>query len=340
MVETPHVSVIITSYTTKRLGDIFELLDSIKAQTYTNIETIFVAERSMELYSQVQAYVQGNDIPNPKVLFNDGEPGLSAARNVGIKEAKGDIIAFVDDDVLLSHDWLEEMVKTYEDDSIIGVTGPAFPLWEDETMSWFPEEFYWILSCTGWSGWSQTREVRNVWGMNMSFRREAFEKAGLFTSDFGLRNSKRTGWVDPPSEDVDMSLRARAKTGKHIFYNPNAKVKHRVYTHRISHKFIMQRAFSVGYQRRMLKKLYPETSKYTDILSQEHQLLKRILTRLFPSIAGGFLANPVTSWHKLRVSFTVLFFVALGYYSHLLPGYFRWAGSPDYSQPPAVVPKG
>ncbi|MCL0073618.1 glycosyltransferase [Dehalococcoidia bacterium] len=178
MADRPLLSIIVTSYTTERLGDIYELLNSIKAQSYPDIETIFIAERSPELYERVKEYGEeifrdsvetGRDSveirslnldeaqPIPKnlpfkVLFNDGEPGLSAARNLGIKEAKGDIIAFVDDVVVLFSDWAEEMVKSYEDDSIIGVTGPAFPLWEDESMKWLPEEFYWYskLHCLVW----------------------------------------------------------------------------------------------------------------------------------------------------------------------------------------------
>ena len=59
---------IITSYTTERLKDIFELLDSIKSQTLltqqtqrtqSTIEVIFVAERSRELYERVKAYAEG-----------------------------------------------------------------------------------------------------------------------------------------------------------------------------------------------------------------------------------------------------------------------------------------
>lgn len=319
MAEQPLLSIIITSYTMDRLEDILGLLDSVKAQTCSNLETIFVAERSVELLNKVRSYASEKDALNLKVIFNDGETGLSAARNLGIREAKGNIIAFVDDDVVLFPDWAEEMAKAYEDDSIIGVTGPALPLWENESMSWFPEEFYWIISCTAWCDWSEMREVRNAWGMNMSFRREAFQKAGLFAANFGLCNSKRVGWVDPPSEDVDLSLRVKEKTGKHIIYNPDAKVRHRVYNHRVRQKFVMQRAYSVGYQRRMLKKLYPESDKGSDLLSQEHQLLRRILTRLFPNILKTFFTNPVTAWRKLWVTVTALTFVTLGYYSHLVP---------------------
>ncbi|MCL0036315.1 glycosyltransferase family 2 protein [Dehalococcoidia bacterium] len=50
------MSIIITSYTTERLGDIYELLNSIKAQSYPDIETIFIAEHSKELYERVKEY--------------------------------------------------------------------------------------------------------------------------------------------------------------------------------------------------------------------------------------------------------------------------------------------
>ena len=112
MAEQPLLSIVITSYTTERLNDIYELMDSIKTQTYANIETIFVAERSPELYDRVKAYLREKAVANTKMAFNEGEPGLSAARNLGIREAKGDIIAFVDDDVVLFPDWAEEMMNT------------------------------------------------------------------------------------------------------------------------------------------------------------------------------------------------------------------------------------
>jgi glycosyltransferase involved in cell wall biosynthesis len=167
MTDSPLLSIIITAYTTERLADIYELLKSIKSQTYANTETIFVVERSKQLLERISSYATENNIPNLKVLFNDGEPGLSAARNVGIKAAKGDIIAFVDDDVLLYPDWAEKMINAHRDDSIIGVTGPAIPLWEDPSMAWFPQEFYWIISCTAWDTEDCVKEVRNAWGMNI-----------------------------------------------------------------------------------------------------------------------------------------------------------------------------
>ena len=120
MKDNPLLSVVVTSYTTDRLADIYELLDSVAGQDYVNMETVFVAERSLELMERVREYADYRAIPNVQVVFNDGAPGLSAARNVGIGQAKGDIIAFVDDDVVLFPDWAQEMVKAYVDESVIG----------------------------------------------------------------------------------------------------------------------------------------------------------------------------------------------------------------------------
>jgi glycosyltransferase involved in cell wall biosynthesis len=184
--DNPLFSIIITSYTAERLNDIYELLNSIKEQTYLHTEIIFIVERSKDLMDKIHSFGVGNNIPNLNVLFYEAERGLSAARNVGIKQANGDIIAFVDDDVLLYPDWAEKMVKAYKDDAIIGVTGPAFPLWEDTSMDWFPKEFYWIISCTAWDAEDHIKEVRNAWGMNMSFKREAFKKAEVFSNEFGF----------------------------------------------------------------------------------------------------------------------------------------------------------
>ncbi|MBA7661603.1 hypothetical protein ES703_69623 [subsurface metagenome] len=316
MAGRPLLSVIITSYTTERLGDIYELLDSIKTQTYPGVETIFVAERLTELLDKVKAYASNKDTLSLKVIFNSGEPGLSAARNLAIREAKGDIVAFVDDDVVLSPDWAEEMIKAYQGDSIIGVTGSALPLWEDESMSWLPEELYWIISCTAWCQWNEVREVRNAWGMNMSFRREAFEQCGLFFNEFGFHKG-------PIAEDNEFSQRVKAKTGKNIIYCPRVRLWHRVHKYRLSPQFIKERAYWIGRSRRMLLRFYPEAEKGKDLLSQEHQLLRRIFTRLFPNILKTFFTNPVIAWRKLVATVVALTFITLGYYSYLLPPLFN-----------------
>ena len=318
MAEQPLLSIVITSYTVERLNDIYELLDSIKAQTYPNIETIFVAERSRELYDQIKAYANENGILNIKVIFNEGEQGASAARNLGMKEAQGEIIGFIDDDALLFPEWGEELVKTYEDSSIVGVTGPIFPLSKDESIDWFPTEFDWIFGCAQWLDCIEMREVRNVNGTNASFRRNALNIAGPYSVVLGPPKSERGEW-SALGEEAELSLRVRRKTGKRIVYNPKIRVYHKVSSNKLKLGFISQRAYQVGGTRRMLKTLDTSTSASKDLLNTEHQLLKRIITKLFPAILRGFFNNPIIAWRKLRVTIIALTFVTLGYYSYLFP---------------------
>ena len=307
MAEQKRLSIVITSCTTERIKDIFELLDSIKDQTYPQVETIFVAEKTHELYDQVHAYAKNNNLSNLRLIFNDTEFGLSASRNKGINEATGEIIAFVDDDTILYPDWAEEMINAYSEDSIIGVTGPAFPLWENETMAWFPEEFYWIVSCTSWNNWKTAKTVRNAWGMNMSFRKAVFEECGGFSNEYGFHKG-------PMAEDNEFSLRVRKQTGKSIMYSPNVKVWHKVYTYRLTGDFIKKRSMWIGYTRRIMRTVCKDEEMDTDLLQTENQLLKRIAVNLLPLILKGFFENRVMAWRRLAITTTVLFHVTIGYY--------------------------
>lgn len=318
--ENPLLSIVITSFTMERFKGACDLLDSIKAQTYPNIEVLYVVERSTELYDQVKAYAEEKAITNLKVLFNDGEPGASAARNLGIKNAKGELIAFSDDDVVLFPNWAEKMVETYTNDKVIAVTGPIFPLWEDSAMSWFPEELNWIVSCTSWFKPSKAVEIRHVWISNACFRREAFELAGFLDTKLGPQDSVR-GFKGnelggaTTAEDEELCLRIRQQSGKQIIFNPTVKVWHRASRERIGWKHIIRWSYWIGLSRRQVKKRYSKINVGTDVLSQEHQLLRHVFTRLFPNILKNLFKNPVIAWRQLSVTMTALFFVALGYYN-------------------------
>ncbi len=317
MTELPLLSIVVSAYTPRRLRDILELLDSIREQSYPRIETVVVVEKSAELFDRVKEYAAKNTLHPVKVIFNNnGETGLSSARNTGIKESKGDIIAFVDDDALLFPDWAEQTVKTYEDSSVIGVTGPISPRWEDGGITWFPREFDWILSCSGFSGLNRTAEVRNVYGTNMSFRREAFEKGGLFLNHLGARGGGETGKHELVGDETELSIRVRERTGKRLLFNPRARVSHRVYKYRISAAFIARRAYWEGYTKAMFRRTCRQSCG-ARLLNAEYGLLGRILTGLFPRIFRDFFINPVIAWRRLSVAVIALLFVALGYSGYL-----------------------
>jgi glucosyl-dolichyl phosphate glucuronosyltransferase len=259
---------------------------------------------------------------NTVLFFNDGEQGLSGARNKGIENSRGEIICFVDDDVVLFPDWVQSTLQTFSNDpTIIALTGPAIPLWEDDSMKWLPAELQWIVGATSFWSSNQVTEVRNVWGMNMAFRREAFEKYGCFIkrmSDFNEKGvAKRMlrncyGSV-VPHEDVELSLRITKSSGKRIVYNPRVKVLHRATKSRLRPGFIMKEALHQGCAKRMIKCLNNKTD--SNLLIRENNVLLQIFKSLLPLTIIRFPKEPYTSWRRFSLTMFTLFFLSLGYAS-------------------------
>jgi glucosyl-dolichyl phosphate glucuronosyltransferase len=317
----PKISVVIPCYTMDRFRDITELLDSLQSQSYTNIETIVVAERSPELVENINKYAYNKNYLNVQVLYNQNEWGASASRNLGIRQASGQIIAFVDDDAVPFPTWAEEMVTAYvKDGTIIGLTGPILPLWEVNSMAWFPKEFYWIFSCTYWD-WTDPTEVRNGYGTNISFRKEAFELCGYFKPFLGAKGGGESGKHEIGGEETELSLRIRHQTHKRIVYHPNIKVKHKVYSYRFTSSFIRKRAYWEGCTKAAFNKAYRFDNE--SVLSTEYKLLYRIFFRLMPSLLLLLFSHPVIALRQLWVTILALTCVAIGYLVYTVSNLFK-----------------
>ena len=94
----PCVSVIVPSY--NRENELCKLKDQLAQQTYANLEILIVDQS--DIPSNVIHKVVQNDCPNVKVLRHR-PPNTPAARNLGLLNAKGDIIVFLDDDVKIRY---------------------------------------------------------------------------------------------------------------------------------------------------------------------------------------------------------------------------------------------
>ena len=317
----PKISVVISCYTMDRFSDITKLLDSLQSQSYTNIETIVVTERSPELTENIKSYVHNKNYLNVQVLYNQNEWGASASRNLGAKQASGQIIAFVDDDAIPFSDWAEEMATAYANDStIIGLTGPILPLWEDISMAWFPKEFYWIFSCTYWD-WANPTEVRNGYCANISFRKEAFELCGYLKTSLGAKGGGESGKHEIGGEETEFSLRVRYQTHKRIVYHPNIKVKHNVYRYRFTFSNLIKRAYWEGYTKALFNKVYRFNNE--PVLSTEYKLLYRIFSRLMPGSLKLLFRHPAIALRQLGVTTLVLISVATGYLSYTISNLFH-----------------
>lgn len=264
------VSVIISTYTNERFRDVLRCVESINNQTLKPYEILLVldpVEKLVEFYKNaVPSYV--------KVVVSDGF-GLSEARNKGVVESRGDILAFIDDDAWAEETWLEKIVENYYDETIYGVGGRILPVFEGERPKWLPEELDWIVGCTYKGLPEQKTQIRNPIGANMSFRREAFEIAGLFRSEVGRYGKKLLS-----GEEAEFAMRLRKlKPDARIIYEPSAIVYHKVSKSRTKVSYAVKRAFYEGYSKAILSKDYfleAETKYFVFIIKS---ILKKLLSK-------------------------------------------------------------
>lgn len=110
--DAPRVSVVIN--TCDRGAYLADTLEGLKQQTYDNFEVILVNGPSTDDTEEVALRYN--------VRYYRAPYNISVSRNVGVKHAAGDIIAFIDDDAVPEPRWLEDLVKAY-DDPAVGAAG-------------------------------------------------------------------------------------------------------------------------------------------------------------------------------------------------------------------------
>jgi len=173
-------------------------------------------------------------------------PGLSHARNLGIQVSHGVIIAFIDDDVLVSREWLTEVRNAFQQYDPVCVGGRVLleersrPAWWDKAYDAHVGEFDRGTSVIFYEDSDQ--RLIGI-GANMMFKRIAFEKHGLFRTDMGKTpNQLNTG------EETDMVQRLR-KPNKVIIYYPNALLYHCPSAERFSKRYLRKHSYGLGWWR-------------------------------------------------------------------------------------------
>jgi len=152
-------------------------------------------------------------------------PGLDIARNCGILAAKGEVVAFTDDDVVIDSAWLAALVRNFADPMVAVVNGIALPL-ELET----PAQ-RWFESTNGFArGFVRQEHDATTLnplaagelgvGANMAIRRSAIDTIGLFDEALDCGTLTRSGG------DQEYVYRALAR-GYRVVYEPEALVWHR-----------------------------------------------------------------------------------------------------------------
>jgi len=120
-----QISVIIPTY--NRMKDVDECLDSIIVQTTLPMEVIIV-DNGIDIKTENLIKIRKNEFKEKNIILkyikNERENSLTVAKNIGVKHSAGDIISFLDDDLILDKNYDEEIMKIYkEKTNALGVQG-------------------------------------------------------------------------------------------------------------------------------------------------------------------------------------------------------------------------
>ena len=210
----PLVSIIIPTY--NRGQCLVDTLESLLLQDYPRFE-IIVVDQSTKEFPEKNKYLK--DHQNEILYFHLDKPSTPAAKNFGVQKSRGEIILFVDDDVLASKRLISAHIENYTDPWIGGVSGrvvtpgQALELKHSHVGTISP----WGTVSGGFSSLIR-QPVYNVLGCNCSWRKRAFEQVegGGFDTNF-IGNALR--------EETDLALRIQKLKWK-IIFDPLAELTH------------------------------------------------------------------------------------------------------------------
>lgn len=268
--------------------DLFEI---IVADNGSTDNTFSVIESFIERYPKLIRAVQENDIQSSY-----------AARNKGIKAAKGSIITFIDADMTVEKDWLEKVVESFKKNQpdclvcnvkVITVRKSVFALY-DKMVS-FPIEHY-------------VKEMHFTPVGCLTIYLDIFDKIGLFDENLISGGDREFG-------------NRVHEAGYKIRYEPDIIMNHPT---RSSLKQLSSKAFRIGRGLKQLSFYYPDRykKKYRNILDPRNFLPKMSIFRFTRTIRGNKIWDEASCLHRTLFYFIYWFCCSGSYFGHVYESLF------------------
>ncbi len=177
-------------------------------------------------------------------------PGLSAARHRGAAEAYGELLTYLDDDVVVSATWLGAIHQAFADPAVAMVGGPSIPKFTCSVPDWF----WGYMQPTPYGGWMNGwlslidlgKDVPDydpnlIWGLNFSIRKQVLYDCGGFHPDLVPAHLQR--WQGDGETGLTIKFRG---AGLRATYRHDALLSHLCGLDRLNVAYFKKRAYFQG----------------------------------------------------------------------------------------------
>jgi glycosyltransferase involved in cell wall biosynthesis len=295
-----NVSVIIATY--NRATELGECLDALARQPFASTDEVVVVDNgSTDATAHVIADMAAG-FPVPLHHVFEPVPGKCHALARALDRARGEVLAFIDDDVIVDDRWFDSLRHSFGDPDLMLMAGRVDPRWACPPPAWlrWRDEDGTLLPMTAplailHYGAEQDLGARTAIGANMAIRRAALDAVGGFPIHLGkLRGTLLSG------EDHDVCQRIAAR-GMKARYVPAVRVGHLVPASRMCLRYYLRWYFWSGITNAALESASAPSRYWIEraVVETLHSVANAIVLRASRSVdhatraafAVGFLAR-------------------------------------------------
>jgi glycosyltransferase involved in cell wall biosynthesis len=290
------VSVVIPTFNRAALlAETLDRLPMLKPRAVDTWEVVVVDNNSTDATRSV-VFARQRSFAIPLRYLFAREQGRSNALNAGIADTRAEVLGFIDDDVIVGDEWLDEAASPLLDGAsgVDYTGGPVRPIWGAPRPPW--------LSATHAALWGTIaildygpesfifEERRRVpLGANMAVRRSLIERIGGFSPRLGRSSGRQILGQEVP----EFLARSRA-SGARGRYMPGMVVDHHVPEGRLTKSYFRRWWFGKGQSRAELERIQPLTDLGLDLSTVPHLMhTPRFMWRSAAAAAAGWLTSTV-----------------------------------------------
>lgn len=260
------ISVILCTYNRERY--LYNVLHSIVAGTLQpkEYEIVLVDNNSTD-HTREECRRFKADWPEVSLRYCfEPQQGLSHARNRGIREAKGDVLVYVDDDALVNPEYLETYANFFaRNPQAVAAGGPILPQYDGcEEPAWMSHYTRQLITGKLYLGEKEREFPHEAFpgGGNAAYRKSVFDTVGLFNVELGRKGNSLIG-----AEEKDLFDKMTSR-GMKFYYLPTAILYHLIPPKKLTQDYFDRLTYSIGVSERY-RTLQIGKNKYRTRLAKE-----------------------------------------------------------------------